>query len=156
MLGLTDAFYQQVYRDVMGQPAFGLVPVLLRPQSRGRISLKSTNPFHWPRMEPNFYTDRNDLTRLIEGVRMVCNLFHTCSSFKLLCMYDSRRAFNWHMRRVSNSSALDCMTHHFPVASRCPFKVTPIGSAASDGMPPVCSIRWAPAKWDRSVIRQRW
>lgn len=73
MLGLTDEFYYKVYRNVMGQPAFGLVPVLLRPQSRGRISLKSRNPFHWPRMEPNFYTDRSrsDLKRLIEGVRMV-------------------------------------------------------------------------------------
>lgn len=71
MLGLPDEFYHKVYRGVKDKPAFGLVPVLLRPESRGRISLKSTNPFHWPRMEPNFYTDRRDLTRLMDGVRMV-------------------------------------------------------------------------------------
>lgn len=50
--------------------------MLLRPESRGRISLKSTNPFHWPRMEPNFYTERGDLTRLIDGIRMV----RTCTT----------------------------------------------------------------------------
>lgn len=53
------------------QDAFGMVPVLLQPRSRGRISLKSSNPYHWPRMEPNFYTERSDLTTLIEGIRIV-------------------------------------------------------------------------------------
>lgn len=51
------------------------MPVLLRPKSRGRISLKSTNPFHWPKMEANFYAVKEDLTTLIKGIRMVNNLF---------------------------------------------------------------------------------
>lgn len=91
MLGLSDEFYNKVYGKIKGkvvshsmhavfqflctifnpQHAFGLVPVLLRPRSRGRLSLKSTNPFHWPRMEPNFYTDQNDLKTLIQGIRWV-------------------------------------------------------------------------------------
>lgn len=48
-----------------------MVPVLLQPKSRGRISLKSSNPYHWPRMEPNFYTEPSDMTNLIEGIRIV-------------------------------------------------------------------------------------
>lgn len=47
------------------------MPVLLQPESRGRISLKSANPFHWPRMEPNFYTHPIDLAKLIDGIRIV-------------------------------------------------------------------------------------
>ncbi|XP_037032408.1 glucose dehydrogenase [FAD, quinone] isoform X1 [Bradysia coprophila] len=83
MLGLPDEFYHRVYGKIIGKHAFGLVPVLLRPRSRGRLSLKSTNPFHWPRMEPNFYTDRNDLTTLIEGIRLSLLLAET-KSFKQL------------------------------------------------------------------------
>ncbi|KAJ6636113.1 Glucose dehydrogenase [FAD, quinone] [Pseudolycoriella hygida] len=71
ILGITDEFYNKVYKNIMGKNTFELVPVLMRPRSRGRLSLKSTNPFHWPRLEPNFYTDRNDLVTLIEGIRLV-------------------------------------------------------------------------------------
>lgn len=71
MIGLTDEFYNKVYRDIIGKPAFGLVPVLLRPFSRGRISLKSRNPFHWPRMEPNFFSDQRDVEVLTKGIRAV-------------------------------------------------------------------------------------
>lgn len=30
MVGITDEFYETVFRDIIGEPAFGLVPVLLR------------------------------------------------------------------------------------------------------------------------------
>lgn len=75
MLGITDEFYYKVYRDIIGKPAFGLVPVLLRPFSRGRISLKTTNPFHWPRMDPNFFSDQRDIEVLTKGIRAVNNRF---------------------------------------------------------------------------------
>lgn len=71
MIGITEQFYQKVYKGVRGRPAFGLVPVLLRPYSRGRISLKSRNPFHWPRMQPHFFTNQTDITTLIQGIRRV-------------------------------------------------------------------------------------
>lgn len=71
MLGITNEFYQSVYRDLIGKAAFGLVPVLLRPNSRGRISLKSRNPFHWPRMEPNFFQNQTDVETLTKGIRAV-------------------------------------------------------------------------------------
>lgn len=75
MIGITNEFYQSVYRDLIGKPAFGLVPVLLRPNSRGRISLKSRNPFHWPRMEPNFFENQTDIETLTKGIRAVILIF---------------------------------------------------------------------------------
>lgn len=52
-----------------------MVPVLLRPKSRGRISLRSTNPFQWPKMEPNFMQDPDDIRAMIEGIEMVRVLY---------------------------------------------------------------------------------
>lgn len=71
MLGISDDFYHSVYRNLIGKPAFGLVPVLLRPFSRGRISLKSRNPLQWPKMEPNFFSDQRDVRTLTQGARAV-------------------------------------------------------------------------------------
>lgn len=56
------------------QHGFTLVPILMKPKSRGRISLKNTNPFRWPRMESGLLTHPDDVKVLIEGIRFSMKL----------------------------------------------------------------------------------
>lgn len=42
----------------------------MKPKSRGRLFLKSANPFHWPHLQPNFFTNKEDLIVLREGVKL--------------------------------------------------------------------------------------
>ncbi|XP_069964262.1 glucose dehydrogenase [FAD, quinone] isoform X1 [Bactrocera oleae] len=76
LLGMPDEFYYKVYDGLHEKETFGLVPILLRPNSRGRISLRSTNPFHWPRMEPNYMEDTDDIRAMLEGVQMASGLLY--------------------------------------------------------------------------------
>ena len=48
-----------------------MYPILMRPKSRGRISLVSTDPNDYPRIEPNYLTHPDDLKVLIEGLKIV-------------------------------------------------------------------------------------
>jgi choline dehydrogenase len=50
--------------------AFTLGPTLIRPGSRGRISLRSSNPLDSPLIEANYFSDRRDLEVMLEGVRL--------------------------------------------------------------------------------------
>lgn len=75
MLGIPMKFVKEVYRDIVGKPAFSLVPILMRPRSRGRLRLKSRNPFQWPKMQPNYLQDPQDLQTLVEGAKLVWNIF---------------------------------------------------------------------------------
>ncbi|XP_065371900.1 glucose dehydrogenase [FAD, quinone] [Calliphora vicina] len=77
LLGISDEFYQTVYQGLHDKETFGMVPVLLRPKSKGRISLRSSNPFHWPKMEPNFMQDPDDVRAMIEGVKLILKLTQT-------------------------------------------------------------------------------
>ncbi|MCU0756039.1 MAG: GMC family oxidoreductase N-terminal domain-containing protein, partial [Xanthomonadales bacterium] len=43
---------------------------VLRPQSRGRISLASPDPFAAPRIHANYLAERDDLDRMVAAVRM--------------------------------------------------------------------------------------
>jgi choline dehydrogenase len=43
---------------------------VLRPQSRGRISLASTDPFSAPRIHANYLAERDDLERMVAAVKM--------------------------------------------------------------------------------------
>lgn len=70
LVGFTDEFYHRLFKGVIEKPAFGMVPVLMKPKSRGYIKLKSRNPFVWPVMQPNYYSHPDDMKVMIEGIKM--------------------------------------------------------------------------------------
>lgn len=74
MLGISQQFFDTVYKGVIGHHAFGMVPISMKPKSRGRISLESRNPFQWPKMEANYFDVEDDLRTLVEGAKMVLGL----------------------------------------------------------------------------------
>ncbi len=43
----------------------------MRPKSRGRITLKSADPFDPPVIEPNYFDDETELDALVKGVKIV-------------------------------------------------------------------------------------
>lgn len=48
---------------------FTLGAILLRPKSRGQITLRSADPFDRPRIEPRYFTEPDDLALMVEGVK---------------------------------------------------------------------------------------
>lgn len=60
-----------MYAPYIGRPAFSIAVVLLRPRSIGKVSLKDSNPFHWPVIEPNYLTNDEDVKVLVEGMKTV-------------------------------------------------------------------------------------
>ena len=54
------------YRDAW---PFGFIcfPTLLRPESRGSITLASTDPFDYPRIRPNYLNTQYDVDILLKG-----------------------------------------------------------------------------------------
>lgn len=71
LLGLTDEFYKEIFGDYEGLDAFTIIPVLMRPKSRGRLTLRSSNPFHWPVIDINYYDDEDDLNTMVRGIKKV-------------------------------------------------------------------------------------
>ncbi|XP_069137638.1 glucose dehydrogenase [FAD, quinone]-like [Argopecten irradians] len=54
-----------------------LLPVLLHPKSKGTIRLKSTDPFDYPEINPNFLQHPDDLKMTIQSIRFVEKLVAT-------------------------------------------------------------------------------
>ncbi|XP_065350182.1 glucose dehydrogenase [FAD, quinone] [Cloeon dipterum] len=67
--GITDELYEKVYRPIDNRDVWSVLPVLLRPRSRGVIKLRSRNPFDYPLIYPNYLSDPFDLATLVEGVK---------------------------------------------------------------------------------------
>ncbi|XP_062557046.1 glucose dehydrogenase [FAD, quinone]-like [Armigeres subalbatus] len=74
LLGLPQIMTDSIFVNFPGHDKFSLFPIIMRPKSRGRISLKSSNPFVPPLMEPNYLSNPHDVTTLIDGMKMVIQI----------------------------------------------------------------------------------
>jgi choline dehydrogenase-like flavoprotein len=61
-------------KTVLGHGYSGHVCVL-RPRSRGSVTLASADPMAAPRIDPNFLGDPDDLARLVRGFRLLREIF---------------------------------------------------------------------------------
>lgn len=75
--GLTDTFYDKVFGPIADKDAWSILPMLLRPKSKGIIKLRSKKPFDYPLIYPNYFMDDFDMRTLIEGVKIAVQLSQT-------------------------------------------------------------------------------
>jgi choline dehydrogenase-like flavoprotein len=62
--------------DPSTHPKLLLFPSLQRPHSRGRITLRSASPNDQPNIELNYFTDPEDMRRMVDGMRLAWRLLH--------------------------------------------------------------------------------
>ncbi|XP_063988367.1 glucose dehydrogenase [FAD, quinone] [Diachasmimorpha longicaudata] len=67
--GLSDDFYNEVFGEINNRDVFGIFPMMLRPQSRGFIKLRTKNPLDYPLLYHNYLTHKADVDVLREGVK---------------------------------------------------------------------------------------
>lgn len=76
-LGWKKGFYDHVFSDITYKESFQLVPLMLHPKSRGQIRLKDKNPYHWPKISYDYFSDRRDVRTMIAGIRYIQKLAQT-------------------------------------------------------------------------------
>ncbi|XP_050443310.1 glucose dehydrogenase [FAD, quinone]-like [Adelges cooleyi] len=69
ILGIQDSLYDRVYRPIADKDAWTIIPLLLRPRSRGKIRLRSKDPMVYPYIHANYFDDPLDIATLVEGVK---------------------------------------------------------------------------------------
>lgn len=77
--GLKPEFFDECYGDLMGKDAFSILPMILRPESRGFIKLQSKNPLRYPLLYHNYLTHPKDVAVLREGVKLAVAIGETAS-----------------------------------------------------------------------------
>ncbi|CAG0894153.1 unnamed protein product [Darwinula stevensoni] len=59
------------YRGLLLKPGFQIIPYVMRPRSRGKVLLRTTNILDHPIIVGNFFKNRDDVRRTIEAIRLV-------------------------------------------------------------------------------------
>lgn len=95
--------------------AFMVFPMVLRPKSRGKILLKNNNPFAYPRIYANYFTDPegHDIRVSVKGIKKLIEMLQT----------PSMQAINARLHKVpipaceplgfGTDEYWDCYTRHF-------------------------------------------
>ncbi|KZT35293.1 alcohol oxidase [Sistotremastrum suecicum HHB10207 ss-3] len=72
-----------------GTNVIAVLAALLRPKSKGTITLASTDPFDKPLIDPNYFSDPNDIEVLAKGVRLCLRIPRTEPLVKKLRIRES-------------------------------------------------------------------
>ncbi|KAK2580030.1 hypothetical protein KPH14_012317 [Odynerus spinipes] len=68
--GVTKLFYDAVFGPINERDVWSVLPMLLRPKSKGVIKLRSKNPFDRPMIYANYFNEPEDVATLVEGVKI--------------------------------------------------------------------------------------
>jgi choline dehydrogenase len=68
----TTNFYDLSTFPLTG--GYSIFPTLLKPKSRGHVTLRSSNPTDAPVIQPNFLAEENDLKTLLAGTRLAIEI----------------------------------------------------------------------------------
>ncbi|XP_050528328.1 glucose dehydrogenase [FAD, quinone]-like isoform X2 [Daktulosphaira vitifoliae] len=75
--GISNYLYDRVFKKTENKDAYMVFPMILRPKSKGFIELKDRNPFRYPAITPNYFSNEKDLDIIIAGVRICQHLTKT-------------------------------------------------------------------------------
>lgn len=75
--GINDNIYNKVFKKTEKEDAYMIFPMVMRPKSKGWIELKDRNPFRYPAIYPNYFSDESDLDIIVAGVRKAEQLSKT-------------------------------------------------------------------------------
>ncbi|XP_069698986.1 glucose dehydrogenase [FAD, quinone]-like [Periplaneta americana] len=75
--GIDNELYDAVYRPILGAESWMILPMLMRPKSKGRVMLKDRNPFHKPLIYPNYYAHEEDVETMVGGIKKSIELGKT-------------------------------------------------------------------------------
>ena len=126
---------------------FFLGTALLKPKSRGSLTLQSIDPTAPPRIDLGYYREADDLDRMVEGLRRVRELAHVSAVGELSGGVDygpgpAAGLRSWVRRQT--------WTYHHPVGT-CAMGVDPVAGAVVD---PACRVHGVSDLWviDASVM----
>lgn len=74
---IDERVYNRVYRQLENKDGFMVFPMIMRPKSRGRVYLNSSNPLSLPLIDMGYFSDESDLDIIVKGVNMMIELAKT-------------------------------------------------------------------------------
>lgn len=112
--GIDTKMYDKVFSGLNSDSHFMVFPIILRPTSKGRVMLKSRNPFKYPLLYPNYFSNETDLQTAVRGIRLLQNLLKTNVMRKAGVKFVQRSVPGCEKYGFDSDKYWECYTRMFP------------------------------------------
>lgn len=113
ILGLRESVYNTMYKPLTGADTWSILPLLLRPKSSGWVRLKSRNPMVYPDINPNYFTRKEDVDVLVDGIRIAMRLANTTAFRRFGSRPHTIRMPGCHRYPFDTYDYWECAIRHF-------------------------------------------
>ncbi|XP_043481452.1 glucose dehydrogenase [FAD, quinone]-like [Leptopilina heterotoma] len=74
LYNLSEEFFQKVYKNILSQYTWMVLPFVMQPKSRGRILLRNKMAGSEPRIIPNYFQHPDDMGLMIKAIRIILDI----------------------------------------------------------------------------------
>jgi choline dehydrogenase len=122
------------YSSLPKTEGFTILPTLLKPKSRGWVRLRSADPFEAPTIQPNYFSDPDDLQTLVRGFKLARDIVLSDA----FAPYRSENRLNYPVEATTDEQIIDhildtCECVYHPVGT-CKMGVDAMAVVDPDGL----------------------
>ncbi|XP_058447534.1 oxygen-dependent choline dehydrogenase-like [Malaya genurostris] len=124
---LSNNYYAKNFENWEFHDAFLILPLLMRPQSRGYLKLRSKNPYDKIKIYPNYFAVRQDVNVIIEGLKYCLQLARTpaLQALNATLIYDTEPYATCSSK--NGDDFLECLVRHYSQTIYHPVGTTSMG-----------------------------
>jgi choline dehydrogenase-like flavoprotein len=113
--GIRDDIYDEMFAPLHEQNAdtFMVFPMVMRPKSRGRIKLRSSNPFDSPAILPNYFDHHYDVDISVRGIKKLIELSKSKAFRKINAKLLTTPVPGCKHLKFGSDEYWECYTRHF-------------------------------------------
>ncbi|XP_060583859.1 glucose dehydrogenase [FAD, quinone]-like [Ruditapes philippinarum] len=107
---------------------FLILPIILHQKSRGKITLKSTDPFDYPDIDPNYLAEKEDMDVFVEALKLGMQIIETDAFKKVGADKNHMRIETCKEHEFMSYKFYECLIRHFAVTVYHPTSTCKMGS----------------------------
>ena len=111
-IGARDDVFRQLADKGQNDMGFFTVITVLRPKSKGRLTLKSRDPFDHPKIQPDFLAVEEDEDTLLSGIRIIEKLLETNTMRSIGASVDDMRLEICSAHQFRSDAYWRCIIRH--------------------------------------------
>ena len=118
--GVINETWNAYYEPIVNTDTWQVIPVLLRPESKGTVRLKSTNPTDPPLIDPKYLIEEQDVNVLIEGIKLGLALGKTTPFQELGSKFYDKQFPGCEAFTMATDEYWACFVRHYSLPMRHP------------------------------------
>ena len=129
LVGIEDKFWEN-YSKHQNKDMFSIVLNILHTKSRGTIELQSTDPTVAPKIDPKYYSEKEDMKTIIKGLKFVQKLIES-KAFQTLSVESFGKFKECKEFEINSDKYFECFARHLTLTSHSPVGTCRMGDPSN-------------------------